>query len=195
MENANDVLKFITTDDIENELFREKYKFKYKKIFTNTLFVLVIVVAISVIIATFIFPVLQIYGDSMNNTLVSGDIVLCVKKQKFKQGDIVAFYYNNRVLVKRVVAVSTDWVNIDIDGNVFVNDELLDESYVIDKSYGDSDIEYPYQVPESSYFVLGDKRNNSIDSRNSLIGSVKQNDIIGKVVFRVWPFGRLGITK
>lgn len=187
------LLMEISTDDIEKELNREKYWFRYRKMLTSTIFVLVIVISLSIMIATFVFPVLQIYGESMNSTLFSGDIVLCVKKNKFEQGDVIAFYYNNKVLVKRVVGESSDWVNIDSDGNVFVNDVLLDEDYVLNKSYGDSDIEYPYQVSENSYFVLGDKRDNSIDSRNSLIGSIRKEDIIGKVIFRVWPFKKFGV--
>ena len=131
----------------------------------------------------------------MEPILVSDDIVLCVKKFKFEPEDIIAFYYNNRILVKRVIATSLDWVNIDSNGNVFVNDKLLEESYIEEKFYGEVDIEFPYQVPEGSYFVLGDSRETSVDSRNSLVGSISEDEIIGKVIFRVWPMKRFGIIK
>lgn len=184
-----------TTKDLEQELYREKYKSRYKKILKSTIYALLIVVAISVIIATFLFPVLQIYGESMKPNLTEDDIVLCIKKQEFESGDIIAFYHNNKILVKRVIAVSSDWVNIDEAGNVYVNDELLEEEYIEEKSFGESDIKYPYQVPEGSYFVLGDKRETSIDSRSSAIGTISCENIIGKIIFRVWPLKQIGIPK
>ena len=184
-----------TTKDLEQELYREKYKSRYKKILKSTIYALLIVVAISVIIATFLFPVLQIYGESMKPNLTEDDIVLCIKKQEFESGDIIAFYHNNKILVKRVIAVSSDWVNIDEAGNVYVNDKLLEEEYIEEKSFGESDIKYPYQVPEGSYFVLGDKRETSIDSRSSIIGTISCENIIGKIIFRVWPLKQIGIPK
>ena len=189
------VLNIPTTAQLEKELYREKYRFRYKKILKSTIYVLIIVVAISVLVATLMFPVLRIYGSSMSPTLDNNDIVLGIKKSKFVQGDIIAFYYNNRILVKRVIATSSDWVNIDSHGNVFVNDRLLDELYVEEKSYGEVDISFPYQVPEGSYFILGDQRKISIDSRSFLIGTVSEEEIIGKVIFRVWPIKYLGIIK
>ena len=189
------ILNIPTTIELEQELHRERYKSRYKKILKNTIYALLIVVAISVIAATFIFPVLEIYGESMNPNLTEGDIVLCIKKSKFESGDIIAFYYNNRILVKRVIATSSDWVNIDASGNVYVNDELLDEKYIEEKTLGESDIKYPYQVPEGAYFVLGDKRETSVDSRRSLIGTISSEEIIGKVIFKVWPLKRIGSTK
>ena len=152
-----------------------------------------IVVAISVLVATLFFPVLQIYGTSMEPTLKEDDIVVSVKKTEFKRGDVIAFYYNNRILVKRVIATSSEWVRIDDEGNVFINDNLIDESYIKLKSSGDSDIEYPYQVPEGTYFVLGDQRENSVDSRASEIGSISEENIIGKIVFKVWPLKKFGL--
>lgn len=183
-----------TTSQLEQELKREKYKFRYKKSLRSTIYVLLVVVAISVIVATFMFPVLQIYGESMTPTLYEDDIVVSVKKSNFTSGDVVAFYYNNRILVKRVIAKSSDWVNIDEDGNVYVNSKLLNESYLKKKSIGDGDIKYPYQVPEGTYFVLGDDREKSIDSRNSEIGTITSDDIVGKVLFKVWPIKKIGIV-
>lgn len=184
-----------TTHDLEKELHREKYKSKYKKILKSTIYALLIVVSISVIVATFIFPVLQIYGESMRPNLKEDDIVLCIKKSKFDYEDIIAFYYNNKILVKRVIAKSSDWVNIDENGSVYVNNELLEEKYIKEKVLGETDIKYPYQVPEGKYFVLGDKRDTSIDSRSSTTGTISEEDIIGKVTFRVWPFKQIGIIK
>ena len=181
-----------TTSQLEAELKREKYKFRYKKLLRSTIYALLIVVALSVLAATLVFPVLQIYGESMTPTLNSDDIVVSIKKSNFESGDIIAFYYNNRILVKRVIATSSDWVNIDDDGNVYVNNKLLKEPYISEKSLGESDIKYPYQVPEGTYFVLGDDRKTSIDSRNSVIGTVNEEDIIGEVLFRVWPFKNFG---
>lgn len=180
-------------EEIERELSREKYKLKYKKTLKSTIYALVIVVAIASLLSTLLFPVLEIYGKSMSPTLIEGDIVLCIKKSNFNRGDIIAFYYNNRILVKRVIGVSSDWVNIDEEGNVYINSVLLEESHIEEKSYGESDIEYPYQVPEDSYFVLGDSRESSIDSRTSQIGTISKEDIIGKIIFKLWPIKRIGI--
>lgn len=190
-----EVMDIPTTLELKMELNKEKYKFRYKSLLKSTIYVLVVVVAVSVLIATLVFPVLRINGSSMEPTLVSDDIVLCINKTNFSSGDIVAFYYNNKILVKRIIAVSTDWVDIDEFGNVFINDELIEEVYIKGKDRGNSDIKFPYQVPENSYFVLGDQRDSSIDSRNSLIGAVSSDNIIGKVIFRVWPLKRVSIIK
>lgn len=183
-----------TTSQLESELKRELYKSRYKKLLKNTIYALLIVVALSVLAATLVFPVLQIYGESMNPTLVEDDIVVSIKKTNFESGDIIAFYYNNRILVKRVIATSSEWVRVDEEGNVYVNDRLISEPYVNKKSLGESDIKYPYQVPEGEYFVLGDERETSIDSRNSTIGTISKEDIIGEVIFKVWPIKEFGIV-
>jgi len=189
------IINIPTTIELEQELTRENYKSKYKKLLKSTIYVLMIVVSISVVIATFLFPVLQIYGESMQPNLKENDIVLCMKKSKYKIGDVIAFYYNNKILVKRVIGISSNWINIDLAGNVYVDDKLLSEFYLEEKLFGESDIKYPYQVPEDSYFVLGDKRETSIDSRSSMIGTISDEQIIGKVVFRVWPLKQIGIIK
>lgn len=182
-----------TIAELEKELSREKYKLKYKRILKSTVYALVVVIAISSLLSTLLFPVLEIYGKSMSPTLTVGDIVLCLRKSIFKRGDIVAFYHNNKILIKRVIGMSLDWVNIDEEGNVYVNDILLEESYVKQKAYGEADIEYPYQVPEDYYFVLGDERQTSIDSRYSEIGVISKEDIIGKVIFKLWPIKDMGV--
>lgn len=183
-----------STKELEAELHNEKYKSKYKKILKSTVYILLIVVAISAIVATLVFPVLKIYGTSMSPIVNNGDIVVAIKKNKFNSSDVVAFYYNNRILVKRVIATPQDWVNIDEDGKIYVNNVLLDESYIYGKTV-QGDIEYPFQVPSDSYFVLSDQREIMVDSRNKEIGCIKQEDIVGKVAFKVWPVGRFGLVK
>ena len=183
-----------TKEELEKELSREKYKLKYKKTLKSTIYAIIIVISISSLLSTLLFPVLEIYGKSMNPTLSEGDIVLCVKKSNIKKGDIIAFYYNNKILIKRVIGVSSDWINIDEEGNVYVNNTLLEESYVDKKNYGETNIEYPYQVPEESYFVLGDDRLTSIDSRNTIISSVPKENVIGKIIFKLWPIKNIGKT-
>lgn len=181
--------------DLEGELQRERYKLRYRRVLRSTVFTLVTVAAIAILVATLWMPVLQIYGASMTPTLTDGDIVISRKVRNLKQGDIVAFYYNNRILVKRYIANAGDWVDIDEDGNVYVNGELLDEPYVYEKALGECNIELPYQVPENRIFVLGDHRSVSIDSRSSSVGCVADDQIVGELVFCVWPFNNLGIIK
>lgn len=179
-----------TLNQLEKELYREKYKSRYKKILRSTFFALVIVSAFSVLIATLFLPVLQIYGNSMSPVLSEGDIVVSVKGGNYNTGNIIAFYYNNHILVKRVIAVSGQWVDIDNNGNVYVDNKLLDEPYLVEKSYGESDIKYPYQVPEGSLFVMGDNRKTSIDSRKSEVGCVSKDEIVGKIIFKVYAVHR-----
>ena len=182
--------------ELEEELKHEKYKKKFVFSLKNTLFTLITVAACAVLVAVFMMPVLQIYGHSMTPTLDEGDIVLSLKGSEFKTGDVVAFYYNNKVLVKRVIAQAGEWVDIDNKGNVFVNGEQLDEPYVSEKSIGDDcDIIFPYQVPEARIFVMGDHRDVSLDSRNSAIGCIAEEVVVGRIVFKVWPLTRLGMVK
>lgn len=176
-----------TSQQLENELKRIKYRQRYRSVLNNTIYTLITVAAVAVLVATLLMPVLQIYGSSMTPTLIDGDIVLSLKTTDFQHGDVVAFYYNNKILVKRVIAVSGDWVNITPEGDVHVNGNLLEEPYLDEKSLGDCNIELPYQVPESRIFVMGDHRSVSIDSRNTAVGCVAEDQIVGKLIFRVWP--------
>ena len=180
---------------VEQELNREKSRRSFSRAIRNIVFALITVAAIAVLVAVLWLPVLRIYGSSMTPSLGEGDIVLSVKGGSFKTGDVVAFYYNNKILVKRVIARSGDWVDIDDDGNVTVNGIMLDEPYVSEKALGECDIKLPYQVPESRVFVMGDHRSTSVDSRNSAIGCVSEEQIVGKIVFRVWPLKSFGKTK
>lgn len=178
--------------DLERELAREKYKNRYGMVLRSTIYTLVIVAAVAILVATLWMPVLQIYGSSMNETLQDGDIVLSVKASQMKSGDIIAFYYNNKILVKRVIAQAGDWVNIDAEGNVYVNDQFLEEPYISNKALGECDIELPYQVPENRVFVMGDHREVSVDSRSATVGCVAEEQIVGKLVFRAWPLSGFG---
>ena len=180
------------TEQLEAELAREKYKKRYHSVLRSTIYTLVIVAAIAVLTATLWLPVLQIYGSSMTPTLQDGEIVFSVKTSKFEPGDVIAFYYNNKILVKRVICGPADWVNMDEDGTVYVNGTELDEPYLVDKALGDCNIQLPYQVPDGKVFVMGDHRSTSVDSRNTAVGCVAQEQIVGKIIFRIWPLNRLG---
>lgn len=161
------------------------------KALSGTVHVLTMVAAVAALIATLVLPVLQIEGTSMEPTLKSGDIVLLTKTTSFGRGDICGFAWNNKILIKRVIGIPGDWIEIDTDGTVYRNGEKLDEPYAQQISFGECDLEFPYQVPPEQYFVLGDMRESSIDSRNTLVGCVETDQIIGKIFFRIWPFNRI----
>ena len=172
---------------VETERKRYRRQKAYNKALGGTVYVLTIVAAVAVLIATLILPVLQIEGTSMEPTLSNGDIVLLMKTTRFERGDLCAFTWNNKLLVKRVVGLPGDWIEIDTDGTVYLNGDKLDEPYVQQMALGECDLEFPFQVPQEQYFVLGDMRESSIDSRNTLVGCVENEQIIGKVFFRIWP--------
>ena len=190
---AKDLTQVPAVEKLETELKREKYRRRYLSVLRSTVYTLLVVAAAAVLIATLWRPVLQIYGNSMSPTLIEGDILVSLKSDSFNTGDVVAFYYNNRILVKRVIAGPGDWVDIDRDGNVYVNEELIEEPYLVEKAFGICDLELPYQVPANKFFVMGDHRSVANDSRLSAIGCVASDDIVGRLVFRVWPFSAFGV--
>jgi signal peptidase I len=179
--------------EIQSERKRIRRETYYRQALRGTVSVLVVVAAVAVLIATLFLPILQISGDSMSPTLEHDEIVVLVKTKEFDRGDLIGFYYQGKILLKRVIALPEDEVAIDEEGNVYVNQELLEEPYVTEKSLGDCDLEFPHKVPGTGYFVLGDRRSNSVDSRNSVVGAVSQDDIIGRVCLRVWPLSRIGL--
>lgn len=180
-------------DQMRAELARVKYRSQYHSVLRSTIYVLVVVAAAAVLIATIWMPVLQIYGSSMTPTLEEGEIVVSIKGSDFKPGNLVAFYIGNKILVKRCIAGPGQWVDIDENGNVYVDGEFLEEPYLTEKALGDCNIDLPYQVPDNRYFCMGDHRLTSVDSRASEIGCIAEEQIVGKIVFRVWPLKKMGV--
>ena len=184
-----------SVDALEGELKREKYKKRYNTVLRSTVFTLLVVAAAATLLATFFVPVLQIYGTSMYPTLKEGEIVLAVKTNRYDKGDVIGFYYNNKILIKRIIGISGDWIDLMEDGTVCVNGEILKEPYIDGKFYGSCDIELPYQVPEGKMFVMGDQRETSIDSRNTAVGCVSEDQVVGEILFTIWPFGEIGAVQ
>jgi len=183
---------FPEAGQIRREIARLKYRRSLAAVLRDTIIIIVVAAACAVLVSAFICPILRIYGHSMNDSLKEGDIVIAVRGADFQQGDVIAFYYNNNLLVKRVIGNAGDWIDLDRDGTVFVNGQELEEPYLTEKDYGESNITYPYQVPDSRIFVMGDNRSASIDSRNTALGCVSQEQIVGKAGFRIWPLDRIG---
>ena len=182
-------------EELEAELKRIKYNKRYGSVLRSTVYALIIVAAVAILIAVLVFPVLRIHGSSMTPNLYDGNLVVCLKNSKYEVGDSIAFYYNNKILVKRVIARSGEWVDIDENGYVYVNGEKLEEPYVQDHALGECDIELPYQVPDGRVFVMGDHRSVSVDSRSTSVGCVSDEQIVGRLLFRVWPFKSIGLIK
>ena len=181
-----------TAMQLRAELERERDRRRFGHTLSSTIYTLVVVAAVAVLVAVLVMPVFRIYGSSMNPTLTEGDIVAAVKGSDLEQGDLVVFYYENKILVKRYIAGPGQWVDIDADGNVYVDGELLEVPYLTEKALGECDIGLPYQVPDGRIFVMGDHRSTSVDSRSTSVGCVSGEQLIGKIVFRVWPLSGFG---
>ena len=176
---------------LQKELKRDLYRRRFRRLLRSTVNALIVVAAIAALVATLVLPVLQIAGTSMEPSLNDGEIVLLAKTGKLKTGDLCAFYYSNKILIKRVIATPGDYIWIEPDGTVFLNGTELDEPYITEKALGECDVEFPYQVPENAFFVMGDRRETSIDSRSSVIGCVAEDQLLGKLLCRVWPLSGL----
>ena len=184
-----------SSEELRGELKRERYKQRFRKVLKSTFYTLIVVAAVAALIATLVFPVLQIAGTSMEPTLENGQIVVLLKTSNLERGDLCGFSYSNKILIKRIIAIPGDYIWIESDGTVFLNGEALDEPYVQEKALGECDVEFPYQVPENHYFVMGDHRKTSIDSRSSVIGCVARDQIVGKIVLRIWPLVEFGLVQ
>lgn len=187
--------KFPTAEQIQKEISREKYNRKYKKVLNSTISSLIVVAAVAVLIATLALPVLQIKGSSMEPTLNDEEIVILLKSSRLERGQLCCFSYQNKLLIKRVIGIPGDRITIEEDGTVLLNGKILDEPYILDKALGECDIDFPVNVTENHYFILGDHRSTSIDSRNSAVGLVSSEQIVGRIFFRIWPFDSLGIIE
>lgn len=190
--NKNYLEELPSTVAIEDAYLASRYRQRFLGSLKSTISMLIVVAASAVLVAVLFLPILRIYGQSMSGTLNSGDIVVSVKSVQFETGDVIAFYYNNNILVKRVIATSGQWVDIDKDGNVYVDNTYLKEPYLQSKALGESNIDFPYQVPENRIFVMGDNRELSIDSRNTAVGTVSEEQIVGKLIYRIWPVSDIG---
>lgn len=169
-----------------------KSKSRFRSVVRSTIGTLLVVAAIAALIAMFVLPIMQIHGNSMTPTINEGEIVVAIKNHKFQKGDVVGLYIGNKILVKRVIGAPADWIDIKSDGTVFVNGEMIDEPYITEKSLGDCNIDLPYQVPDGRYFVMGDHRETSADSRNTSIGCIADEQIVGRIIFRIWPLSAFG---
>lgn len=194
-KRTNSPVSLPTMEQVERERRRIKHKEAYLRALSSTVGVLAVVAALAVLISSLLLPVMQISGDSMEPTLKDGEIIVLVKTDRFETGDLCSFSWNNRTLIKRIIGGPGDWIEIDEYGTVFVNQVPLEEPYITEKSLGECDIKFPYQVPDNHYFALGDHRATSIDSRSTVIGSVNKDQIIGKVMFRIWPLNEIGFIK
>ena len=187
-----DVQALPELNEIESEMSQVRSKGRFRQSLKGTFGALVVVVAIAVIIAFILLPVLKITnGHNMEPGFQTGDIILLQKTSKAEKGDVCAFYFNNKLLLRRVIAGEGDKVEIDEQGYVKVNGEFLEEDgYISEHALGQCDIDFPFHVPAGQYFVMGDNRDFAFDSRATNFGCVSQEEIYGKPMARIYPFDR-----
>ena len=178
--------------ELDEELQRINHRSRFRQLLRSTIYTLIVVSAVAVLVAVLFMPVLRIYGNSMTPTLNEGEIVVSIKGSNIEHGDVVGVYFGSKLLIKRCIALEHQWVNIDEAGNVYVDGELIDEPYLTEKAFGECNLELPYQVPDGCIFVMGDHRETSIDSRNTSVGCIDKENVVGKIVFRVWPLSEFG---
>ncbi len=194
-KETNEINPGLDLEKLRGELKRVEQRKRYRSALRGTLSMLIVVAAIAVLVSMIWFPVLRVFGDSMTPTITEGQVIVAAKGARFKTGDVIGFYYGNKLLIKRCIAGPGDWVNIDESGCVFVNDAAIDEPYISDKALGDCNIELPYQVPEGRYFVMGDNRSISVDSRNTTMGCIAEEHIVGRILLCIWPLSDFGIIR
>lgn len=182
-----------TPEVIEAELARVRYRETYARTLRSTFCALLAIAAAIVLLSALVLPVFRVNGTDMSPTLATGELVVTLRKAQVQPGDVIAFYYHDKIQIKRVIAVGGDVVSVDPYGEVTVNNQPLDEPYLTDKAYGECNITYPYRVSDGKIFVMGDHRSVSIDSRHTEVGCVTQEQIIGKVILRVWPFSAIHV--
>lgn len=182
----------LSSEQVREELNRVNTRAKFYSLMMNSVYTLIVVAACAVLVAVIFLPVLRIYGTSMKPALNEGEIVVSIKGTKVNRGDILGVYYGSKLLIKRCIATERQWVEIDKDGNVYVDGEYLDEPYLTEKALGECNIDMPYQVPDGTIFVLGDHRETSIDSRNTSVGCISVEEVVGKIIFRIWPLNSFG---
>lgn len=187
--------RFPTADQLRAERNRLQYRNAFLHMLISTISSLLVVAAIAVLISMLFLPVLRVVGTSMQPTLEDDQLVICQKSGDFESGDVVAFYHNNKILLKRVIGVSGDVIDIQEDGTVYVNGQRLEEPYLSEKAFGECDLELPYQVPDQRIFVMGDHRSTSVDSRSSTVGCIAEEAIVGKVFLRIWPLKDIEILQ
>jgi len=180
-----------TAEQFGKELKRRVDEMEFRKIIISAAQTLAAFAAVAVLLSTLLLPVFSVHKNSMTPTLLDGELLIFSTVGEIKRGDIIAFHYNNQVLIKRVIATAGESVDINEDGVVYINEAPLSEPYINSQSLGECDLELPLMVPERQYFVMGDNRYISTDSRVGAIGTINSEHIVGKAILRIWPIPKI----